>query len=211
MKSERYDERLPRYGLVIVVLAVGYGIAAGAYVAMYYDVVAGMDGREDGLAAGLIALYVLAAALGLPELPLALWDLRHGLLRQGLVRSLAFAGPLAVLLGADGLVAHRLGWAPISGSDRFHLLHHSLVAGAPLTVLYALALRRWWRPATFAAAPPVSRAFVVLSGVLIAGLGLGAGILFGTPQLGLGLALGGEALAAIAFVRERRIIRSPGR
>jgi hypothetical protein len=70
-------------------------------------------------------------------------DVQHRLWKQASVRMLVITSPLLVFLGTDGLIAHYLWWLPLSGTDRFHLLHHSIVAGAPLALGYWLALREW--------------------------------------------------------------------
>ena len=93
-------------------------------------------------------------AFSLPSLAIGSWDLLRNRRGQAAARLLAFFGPLLVVLGAEGLVSHFVfgcavtGWACPDGdfTIRWHQLHHTLVAGLPLTLLYGLALRRW-RPA----------------------------------------------------------------
>lgn len=184
LHAERRAGPVTRLPLALLVLSVVYGISAGAYVTMYYDVVPDMAGREDALFTVQYLLYFAAIASGLPQLLGGLWDIRSGLRRQGLVRLLAFVGPLVVFLGAEGLVAHMLWWNPISDTDRFHLLHHTVTAGAPLTALYAWALWRWWLPYAFLPAPAMTNGFLGLSTVGVVGLAAAVGILFGSPAAG---------------------------
>ncbi|MEW5986986.1 MAG: hypothetical protein AB1791_10170 [Chloroflexota bacterium] len=44
-----WEDRLTRLSFGFLLLAVAYGIVAGAVVAMYYDVTADMDSVEDRL------------------------------------------------------------------------------------------------------------------------------------------------------------------
>jgi hypothetical protein len=157
--------QLARITFVLMVLAIGYGLFAGAYVTMYYQVVPNMPIREDSLSSLLTLLYLVILPLSLPHFFLSLWDGRHRLWLQGAGRLLAFAGPLIVILGSEGLVSHSLYWQPISDTDQFHLLHHTVTAGLPLTLLYGLALKRWW-PADLKPTPPPSKTFLILVGVM---------------------------------------------
>lgn len=175
--------RLARLTLALLGLAVVYGLFAGAYVAMYYRVVPNMPAREDRLTSPLILLYLVIILLSLPHLFLSLGDGRHRLWSQGATRFLAFAGPVFVILGSEGLVSHFLYWHPISDTDQFHLLHHTVTAALPLTVLYGLALARRW-PASFVPqAPPLSKGILLLAAVMALLLLLALGVMTGLMPL----------------------------
>jgi len=45
------------------------------------------------------------------------------------------------------------------------MLHHSIVAGTPLTLGYWLAVRRWWRPTAFTTAEPLSPRAMLAGGI----------------------------------------------
>lgn len=177
-----WEDRLTRLALALLLGATAYGVFAGATVTLYYDVVPNMGSVEDRLGAPLSSLYLLAILISLCHLPLALSDARHALWKQASIRAAAFIGPLIVVLGTDGLLAHALWWSPISDTDRFHILHHSLFAGVPLTLGYWLLLRWGWRPATFTViAAPSVRAWLV-SGLVLMWLVLGVGMLIGVAS-----------------------------
>ncbi|MCI0396380.1 MAG: hypothetical protein L0332_24565 [Chloroflexi bacterium] len=175
--------RLSRFTLLLMGLAAGYGLFAGAYVAMYYQVTPNMSGREDRLGSPLLLLYLAIVILSLPHLFLSLWDGRHRLWAQGATRFLAFAGPVFVVMASEGLVSHFLYWQPISHTDQFHLLHHTITAGLPLTILYGLALRRWWPAGFVPQTPPVSKWFLVPAIVITLFLVLALGIMIGLLPL----------------------------
>ena len=202
MKIQSIENRLARPSLVLLALAAGYGIAAGAVVTMYYDVVPGMGAIDDRLGSVQIALYVLAAGSGLIHLPRALEELSNKSWRKAFVQAFLSFAPLFVFLGTDGLVAHFLWWGPLSDTDRYHILHHSLFAGVPLTTLYGLALRRFWKPSG-EPATPVGRGFVVAGTIFAILLSLGVGILFGSPPSGLVLIAG--LLASVVFTGRAKV------
>ena len=158
-----WHDHLVRLVLVLLVLAFVFGIAAG--------VVPGMRSLENTLFRITLRIYILAMALSLPCLLLVIWDFRHRLWGQGARHLIAFVGPVIVFIGADGFshASHALWWEPISNIERSHLFHNPTVAGAPLTLLYWLALRRWWRPASKQEALPVSRRFVISSVTVVVG------------------------------------------
>jgi len=163
-----WEDRLTRLALASLVIGTVYGVYAGAIVTMYYDITPNMGALEDNLPPINAIFYFLAIIVSFVHLPLALVDIRHQSWRQGLIRVGAFIGPLVIFLGAEGLVAHSLCWGEISYTDQFHLLHHSLFAGVPLTLLYGLALRWLWRPADFKPAPAIPRAaWILISGATI--------------------------------------------
>lgn len=168
------------YGsFVFLLLAIVYGIGAGAAVAMYYDVVAGMDALEDTLTSVQFMLFLTAVLLSFFHLPRLMVDLKSKLWKQALVRGMVLAGPLMIYLGTEGLLSHWLWWGPISDTDRFHMLHHTVTAGTPLTLGYRLGLRRWWHPATFAAASPLSLRAWLATGTAVIVVAVVVGLLTG--------------------------------
>jgi hypothetical protein len=192
-----WEDRLTQLTLILLLGATTYGVFAGATVTMYYDTVPNMGGLEDNLGAPQLLLYLLAILISFAHLPLALVDLRRSFWKQALARVGAFIGPLVVFLGTDGLIAHALWWSPISDTDRFHLLHHSLLAGAPLTLGYGLWLRWVWKPASFATAGAPSLRVWLVSGIVLLWVVTGMGIFIGlvTPFIaGVAVLLGVFAL-----------------
>jgi len=147
------QHKLTRLSLLLLALATTYGIVAGASISMYYDVTPNMGKLADSLAFIPFTLFFLAFTAGLSHLPMILADLKQRLWPQAALRAVVFFGPLIVFLGTDGLIAHFLWWSPISHPDRFHLLHHSLFAGAPLTLAFGLVVQRWWRPPELSTGP----------------------------------------------------------
>jgi len=147
-------------------LATAYGIVVGATITMYYDLTPNMGALEDKLSSIQLILYLLAIIVSLFHLPLAVSDVKHNLWKQASLRAVVFSGPLIIFLGTEGLISHFLWWLPISETDRFHMLHHAVVAGAPLTLGYWLVLRWWWRPATLSA-PSISRRASLVSGIVL--------------------------------------------
>jgi hypothetical protein len=128
-------------------------------------------------------LYLLPFLFSFIHLPAAVADMRQKSWRQAAIRVSLVVGMLLVILGTEGLISHYLWWSPLSDTDRYHMLHHTLIAGVPLTLAYGLAQRRWWQPANFVAAENLSLqswlitgailmlVFIALSGTV---LGLGA-------------------------------------
>jgi hypothetical protein len=165
--------------LVFLLLATAYGLVVGASISMYYDTLPNMGALEDNLANVQPLFYFLAVSASLIQLPLALSAARHKLWKQAAIRAVVGLGPWVVFLGADGLIAHFLWWSPISDTDRFHMLHHSLFAGVPLTLGYWLGLRWWWKPETFSPTTAISRRAVLVSGVALMILLIAMGILMG--------------------------------
>lgn len=174
-----WEDRLTRLSLVLLLLATAYGIVVGAAISMYYDVVPNMSSLEDNLAPIQVVLYLLGVIVGLSHLPLAVSDVKNKLWKQASMRALVVIGPLIILLGTEGLISHSLWWLPISASDRSHMLHHAVVAGAPLTLGYWLVLRRWWRPSSFIAGPSLSRRTWLVSGIALVMAMMPVGILAG--------------------------------
>lgn len=197
-----WEDRLTRLSFGLLSAAVGYGILAGAVIAMYYDVVAGMDALEDDLGSVQGLLYLAAILAGLIHLPLAAADVGSKRWKQAMARLAIFIAPAIVFLGVGGLVSHSLWWLPISDTDRFHILHHTIFAGVPLTLGFWLALRAWWRPEAYTALP-IARSSLIASG---AG---GLALLFA-----LSVALGGVSpmivgLFALAAVGIALLVRRP--
>jgi len=171
-----WEDRLTRLSLVLLLLATAYGIFVGAVISMYYDITPNMGSLEDTLLPIQLVLYLLAVIVSLSHLPLLGWVTKNKLWKQAALRALVFIGPLIIFLGTEGLISHFLWWAPISETDRFHMLHHAVVAGAPLTLGYWLVLRRWWPPATLTTAPSLSRRSLLVSGIVLVIVIMAAGI-----------------------------------
>jgi len=142
----RFEDRLVYFSFAVLVFAVAYGIIVGACITMYYGLVANMSSYEDTLSLISGVSYLLSILINLPQLALATKDVRQKFYRQAAIRLFVFLAPIFIFLAADGLVAHYIFWASLSDTDRFHLLHHTLSTALPLTFLYGLALRRFWRP-----------------------------------------------------------------
>jgi len=158
-----WSDRLTRLSFALLLLATASGIVVGAAISMYYD-----------LAPTLVSLdqlpfvfYVVAIIVSLPHLLLAASDVTHNQWKQASMRALVFIGPLIVFVGTEGLLSHFLWWEPISQTGRFHLLHHTVSAGAPLTLAYWLLLRWWWRPATISKGPALSPKFWLVNTILL--------------------------------------------
>ena len=126
-----------------------------------------MGSLEDKLASVQLILYLVSAITSLSPLPLAVWDATRKLWKQASSRALVVIGPLIIFLGAEGLISHFPWWAPISDTDRFQMLHHAVVAGAPLTLGYWLFLRWGWRPSLLGPVPSLSRRAWLASGLLL--------------------------------------------
>ena len=174
-----WEDRLTRLSLALLLLATAYGIGAGAAIAMYYDVTPNMGSVEDTLAPIQLVLFLLAVFVSFSHLPMAMSDFKHKLWKQASVRTAVFISPLIIFLGAEGLISHSVWWVPISATDRFHMLHHTVVAGAPLTLGYWLVLRWWWRPTTFSASSSLSLRSWLVSGAVLATFIMVVGILAG--------------------------------
>jgi len=163
-----------------------------------------MGAIEDRLGSVGAVLYVLAAGSGLIHLPRALQQLKNKSWKQAIIRTGLVLGPAFVFVGSDGLVSHLLWWGPISETDRYHILHHSLFGGVPLTLLYGLALRRWWVPAGDSDGP-VSRIFLAIGAAFAIIFSMGIGILFGAPSVGLILIAGLLASVVYAWVVKEKV------
>jgi len=174
-----WEDRLTRLSLVLLLLATAYGIVAGAAITMYYDITPDMGSLEDNLTLVQLVLFLLASIVSLSHLPMAVEDVTRKMWRQAAMRAVVFIGPLFVFLGTEGLISHLLWWAPISETGRFHMLHHTVVAGAPLTLCYGLVLRWGWRPATLSPAPSLSRRSWLVSGIVLVWVMMAIGILAG--------------------------------
>ena len=174
-----WEDRLTRLSFVLLLLATAYGIVVGAAISMYYDVTPNMGSLEDRLASIQLVLYFLAVIASLSHLPLLGWDIKNRSWKQAAIRALVFIGPLVIFMGTEGLVSHFLWWAPISETDRFHMLHHAVVAGAPLALAYWVVLRRWWQPATISTPQSISLRSWLLSGILFVMVMMPVGIMAG--------------------------------
>jgi hypothetical protein len=174
-----WEGRLTRLSFALLVAATAYGIVVGAAITMYYDITPNMGALEDRLSSVQATLYLFAIFVSFYHLPMVFLDIKHNLLKQAFVRGAVSIGPLFIFLGTDGLISHLLWWLPISETDRFHMLHHSTFAGAPLILGYWFIVQRWWRPDTFKTVASPSPKTWLVSGILIVWIVMGAGILFG--------------------------------
>jgi hypothetical protein len=154
-----WSDRLTRLACVLILLATASGVIIGAAISMYYDIAPTLLSLDQLP----FILYVVAVIVSLPHLLLAAWDLAHQHWHQAAMRALVcvgpalvFVGPALVFVGTEGLLSHLLWWESISQTGRFHLLHHALSAGLPLTLGYGLLVRWWWRPARISTGPAVS-------------------------------------------------------
>jgi len=178
-----WEDRLTRFAVIMLALATAYGIVVGAIITMYYDVTPNMGSLEDNLAPLQAILYLIAFISSLAHLPLALLDARNGRWRQAFIRACVTIGPFIIFIGTEGLISHYLWWQPISDTDQFHMLHHSLSTGAPLTLAFWLAVRQWWRPGALISPKPYSsRALVMVGGItllVVVALGLIIAVMIG--------------------------------
>lgn len=121
----------------------------------------GLPGLRDLPATLPFLGYGLAIVLGLPSLLVGGLDVLRGRWAAGWQRLLVFAGPVLFLVGTE-VVPHLVSpcvpavlgadWLPtvcerteqgVDIKDRWHPLHHALVGGLPMAVLYWRALHRW--------------------------------------------------------------------
>lgn len=207
-----WETRLTRFIALLLVAVAAYGVLAGAHVTMYYNLVPNMDAREDTLYGLMGMLFLAAIVLSLAHLPLAAWDARHGRWRAAALRGFAFAGPVIVGLGAEGLISHFVWWAAISSTDRYHLLHHALTTALPLALLYALVMRRLWQPAALSAPANISARALLAAGIGAVMVLLPIGILIGFPSpltIAALEALGAAALLGLWLTRGRGAAPAP--
>ncbi|TAK13528.1 MAG: hypothetical protein EPO32_04785 [Anaerolineae bacterium] len=198
-----WEIRLARLSTFCLALAVLYGVVAGAVVTMYYEVEPRVREFQESDFVPFMALAFLAIIASLIHIPLAFLDARHKLWKQAALRLFLTLGTVFIVFGTDGLVAHFLWWGPLSDTGRYHMLHHSLFAGVPLTVGYWLAKRVWWQPETFVRFPvspakllfPTSMALGLLALLLIPTMGLGQPVLI----LGIGMVV----LALVGMIYPR--------
>jgi hypothetical protein len=202
-----WEGRLTRLSSLLLALAVLYGVTAGAVVTMYYDLTPDMGAIEDRLAFPQFLLFLLAIILGLAHLPFAVADLARGRWGPAAIRAAIVIGPILVFLGTDGLLAHRLWWEPISDTDRFHILHHSIFAGIPLALGFWLLARAVWQPSLLGVTPALSWGFLLGSSIallmIVAPIGVVAGVIDPIVVAGIEIVglLGLVALLLIQWVR----------
>jgi Na+/glutamate symporter len=183
------ENNLTRQSTFFLMLAVAFGVIAGAIVTMYYYLVTSMDAIEDKFALIQAFLYLTGVLINLVHLPGLLWDEKNKAWKEAFIQALLGLTPLVIFVGADGLISHLLWWNPLSDTDRFHILHNSLLAGASLMFVYWLAARRWWVPGNVSE-PPKGKAFPIISVLIVLVFSLGFGVMFGSPgTVGLVLAL----------------------
>lgn len=196
----RLEQALSRQSVLFLFLAVLYGIGVGAVITMYYEVVPNMDSIEDILALVQIFLYLIGVIFSFVHVPRILWNLQNRKWNPAFLQMGLGLGPLLIFVGSEGLVSHVLSWQPLSDTDRFHMLHHTLFAGVPLLFLYWLALRRWWAPSTHQDIPNIKK-LLVTSALIALVFSLGFGVMFGT----LGMML---LVFAGLLVSARKILKS---
>jgi hypothetical protein len=202
-----WEGRLTRLTALLLGLAVLYGVVAGTVVTMYYDLTPDMGTIEDSLAFPQFLIFLLAIILGLTHLPLVVADLTRGRSLPAAIRTLIVIGPILVFLGTDGLLAHLLWWQPISDTDHFHILHHSVFAGIPLALGFWLLARAVWRPDLLGETPALSWRFLLASGIALLMIVAPVGALMGSaPPIAVGAVeilglLGLMALLVMRWVR----------
>ena len=174
-----WEGRLARLSVILLALAVIYGIIAGAVVTMYYDLTPDMSTIEDSLAFPQFVMFLIAIVLGLMHLPLAVIDITRQRWMQAAIRAALVIGPILVFLGTDGLLAHLLWWEPISDTDRFHILHHSTFAGIPLALGFGMLARAVWRPSLLGETPALSWGLLLAGGIVLVMLFAPVGIVAG--------------------------------
>ena len=212
-----WEDRFTRLSSLLLASAVLYGVIAGAVVTMYYDLTPDMGAIEDSLGSPQFLLFLFAIILGLTHLPLAIADLARGRWAQAAIRTALVIGPILVFLGTDGLLAHQLWWGPISDTDRFHILHHSVFAGIPLALGFWLLTRAVWRPTLLGETPTLSWGFLLASGIALLMIVAPMGILFGVvdPLLIAGIEvlglLGLVALLVIGRMKRLQTVRRDSR
>src|SRR5438105_3120605 len=144
LRTERVVDWTASAGLFALVGTTLLGLAAGSIIAVIWRPEVDWQAYNWPFIAQSMG-YVLAIALGVPSLLAGGWDLLHGRWSRGAARLLAFVGPVVILLGV-GEGSHLLIRCDITPFicqdgdiyDRWHQLHHTVVAGVPLLLLYAL-------------------------------------------------------------------------
>ncbi len=145
---QRWAGRLARFAFLFLVVTIIFGLIAGVVVAIAWrpDVhwtVWNLPYQFQSTA------FLLVLVLSLPSLLVGTWDCVLGRWGEGASRLLAFVGLFIVIFGTE-VGSHLLilcDSIPGLCKDgdiyvRTHQLHHTLVAGMPLTLLYWFALRR---------------------------------------------------------------------
>jgi hypothetical protein len=154
-KWQQRVDRWARISLIILIVDVAFGIITGAIAAITWDDPPWAVNSWRNLAFILASfMYLSAIILTFPSLVLGIVEHIRGQWSARSIRLLAFVGAVSVFLGFEGL-SHWVfdckvtPWAcrndPNWGFtiyDKWHLLHHSLVAILPL-VLYWYALSKW--------------------------------------------------------------------
>lgn len=184
-----WEDRLTRISFILLCLATTSGVFTGAVITMYYELIPNISELADKLGSAQFSLYLLAILCGLFHLPLALTDLQQKLWSQAGLRLALSLGPLFIFLATDGLVAHALWWEPISDTNRFHVLHHTLFAGVPLTAVFGIGIYWGWKPSALHPTPPIKRGALIASIVIFLTLALIVGVLSGVWLTALGAAI----------------------
>ncbi|MDP9313915.1 MAG: hypothetical protein M3R24_24060 [Chloroflexota bacterium] len=125
-------QRLTRSSLLLLVIVTLYGFAAGLFVAFLSRPGFAWDNLLIQLQD---AGYFLVLILSLPSLFVGAWYVLRRKWWEAGMWLFPFVGPLLVFFVGQGLTPHLDG--------RLHQLVHTVVGTLPLTVVYALALRKW--------------------------------------------------------------------
>ena len=188
----------------LLLVAVAVGIVAGASISMYYDVVPGMGSYEDTLSSVPAAVYALAVVLSFSYLPLALMAAKARQWKQTSLLTIAAIAPFAIFLASEGLLSHYLWWAPISDTNRFHMLHHTVVVATPLSAIYFLFLRSRWRPHQLTLVPSPSPMVLLITaiGLPFVVMAVGTTLIGLQPASSLAIA---ALITGVVFVLSRRM------
>lgn len=131
---QRVAHMLVRIAFVLIVVTVIYGLVAGALTVVLYRPEVNWETYNrlyqiQGL--GMLFVWILS----LPALLTGVWYGSRRRWPQAGPWFLVFFGPVLLFVAGDGLTPHmEIPW---------HQVVHSLFGTLPLTVLYALALRKW--------------------------------------------------------------------
>jgi heme A synthase len=145
-------DKLARYAFILLALIMAFGVVGGAIAAFTWKPFADATDLAGPLYSIQALAFFHALMFVVPSLLFGIWDLTQGRQSRGSRRLLAFFGPVMVVMGTE-VLSHLFipcGWLDgLCDSDggikgRWHQLHHTLVMGVPLLLLYWLALSRWY-------------------------------------------------------------------